>query len=79
VVQLYVGIPYPNTPVRQLRGFAKISVDVGGSTRVHFDVTRRSLSIWDVQAQEWMLPGGVYNIYVGASSRDLRLNGTLTL
>lgn len=77
VVQLYVGVPF--SPVRQLRGFAKPGIQAGGKVPVHFDLTRRDLSIWDTTAQEWMLPGGAYPIYVGASSRKLLLNGTLTI
>lgn len=83
VVQLYVGIPEVNgltSPVRQLRGFEKVSVDRNATAAaVHFDITRRDLSVWDVVAQEWLLPSGPFDIYVGASSRDLRANGTLTL
>jgi len=77
VVQLYIGIPAAGTPVRQLRGFVKESIDAGGVASVHFDIMRRDLSVWDVTAQEWRLTPGTYQIYVGASSRDLRLNGTL--
>jgi beta-glucosidase len=77
VVQLYIGTPAAGTPVRQLRGFVKESIDAGGVASVHFDIMRRDLSVWDVTAQEWRLTPGTYQIYVGASSRDLRLNGTL--
>jgi len=77
VVQLYVGIPYPDTPVRQLRGFAKPNIPAGGMELVHFDLTRKDLSVWDAVAQEWLLPNGAFQIYVGASSRNLLLNGTL--
>lgn len=77
VAQLYIGIP--GGPVRQLRGFEKVWIEPGKEVRVSFDVTRRDLSEWDVTAQNWKLQTGIYNIYVGASSRDLPLVGTLTL
>jgi hypothetical protein len=32
-----------------------------------------------VVVQQWRLQEGAYPIYVGASSRDFRLNGTLTV
>jgi beta-glucosidase len=80
VAQLYAGIPGElDTPVRQLRGFQKVPIRPGESRKVSFLLTRRDLSVWDVAAQQWKLPGGSYLLYVGASSRDLRLNGTLTI
>lgn len=77
VPQLYVGIP--NSPVRQLRGFDRVALRPGQKKTVTFALTRRDLSIWDVVVQQWRLQNGTYPIYVGASSRDLRLNGTLTV
>ena len=79
VIQLYVQIPYAETPIRQLRGFVKESIDAGGASSVHFDLMRRDLSVWDASVQEWRLASGTCHIYVGASSRDIRLNGTLEL
>lgn len=77
VAQLYVGIP--NGPVRQLRGFSKVDVPVGENVIVEFDLTRRDLSEWNTANQSWVLQEGEYAIYVGASSRDLPLSGSLTI
>ncbi|KAK9776950.1 putative beta-glucosidase [Seiridium cardinale] len=75
VAQLYVGIPGDlDTPVRQLRGFQRVPVRPGETRTVSFSLTRRDLSVWDVIAQQWRLQEGSYQINVGASSRDLRLN-----
>lgn len=74
VAQLYIGIP--DAPVRQLRGFEKISIDPGNTETATFALTRRDLSIWDVVAQQWRLQTGEYSAWVGSSSRDLRLNKT---
>jgi beta-glucosidase len=77
IAQLYVGIP--GGPVKQLRGFSKVGVPVGGSVTVEFDLMRRDLSEWSVVEQSWVLQNGSYAISVGASSRDLPLTGTLTI
>lgn len=77
VAQLYVGIP--GGPIRQLRGFSKVNIRAGQTVTVRFDLTRRDLSTWDVIAQQWKLQSGDYNIYVGASSRLLYLDGTLVI
>ncbi|KAF8854339.1 putative beta-glucosidase M [Acephala macrosclerotiorum] len=77
IAQLYVGIP--GGPVRQLRGFSKVDIPVGANVTVEFDLQRRDLSEWDVEEQSWVLQSGSYPIYVGASSRDLPLVGSLTI
>lgn len=77
VAQLYVAIP--NAPAKQLRGFEKPFINATASATVSFDLTRRDLSVWDVVAQKWRLQSGDYGVFVGASSRDLPLNGTLTI
>lgn len=77
VPQLYIGIP--GGPVRQLRGFEKVTVARGASTTVTFNLRRKDLSIWDTTAQQWLLQAGTYNVYVGSSSRKLPLTGTLTI
>ena len=75
VPQLYVGIP--TAPAKQLRGFERVHVPCNESVRVSFALTRRDLSVWDVVAQKWRLQRGSYPVYVGASSRDVRLQGSL--
>lgn len=75
--QLYVGIP--GGPARQLRGFEKPVLEAGASATVSFPLTRRDLSTWDVVAQKWLLQEGDYPVYVGSSSRNLPLTGTLTV
>ncbi|KAG7122691.1 beta-glucosidase M like protein [Verticillium longisporum] len=77
VAQLYVGIP--SGPVRQLRGFEKPVLAAGSAARVEFALTRRDLSIWDVEAQGWRLQDGTYGVWVGGNSRDLPLRGNLTV
>jgi beta-glucosidase len=77
VPQLYVGIP--NSPAKQLRGFEKVPLQPEESKTVSFSLTRRDLSIWDVVQQNWVLQKGEYKIYVGASSRDVRLMGSFVL
>lgn len=72
--QLYLGIP--DSPIRQLRGFERVPLEPGETKTATFQLTRRDLSVWDVVAQQWKVQAGIYNVWVGASSRDLRLNGT---
>ncbi|KAI0002806.1 beta-glucosidase-related glycosidase [Xylariaceae sp. FL0662B] len=82
VAQLYVGIPSNDkfvSPVRLLRGFQRTPVRPGETRTASFSLTRRDLSVWDTVVQQWRLQPGTYKIYVGASSRDLRLEGSLEI
>jgi len=75
VAQLYVGIPGEETPGKQLRGFEKPLLNATEEVTVNFGLTRRDLSIWDVERQLWRLQRGKYGVFVGGSSRDLPLKG----
>ncbi|CAG2009783.1 unnamed protein product [Fusarium graminearum] len=77
IPQLYAGMP--KAPVKQLRGFEKVFLQPGEVKKVVFSLTRRDLSTWDVNHQNWVLGKGGYNFYVGASSRDLPLMHKLVL
>ncbi|KZL68287.1 beta-glucosidase D, partial [Colletotrichum tofieldiae] len=80
VAQLYISFPaVAGEPVRQLRGFQKVTVQPGESVDVAFPLRRRDLSVWDVAAQEWKVESGEYKLYVGASSRDFRAQADLTV
>ena len=80
VPQLYLEYPAKEGvefPVRVLRGFDKVYLRPGEFRTVHFSLTRRDLSYWDVVAQNWvMVTEGAYKLRVGLSSRDLLLTGT---
>lgn len=77
VAQLYIGLP--GGPVRQLRGFEKVYIPASEQVQVAFPLTRRDLSVWDVARQEWWLQRGDYKIYVGRSSRDISLQGSIQI
>lgn len=78
IAQLYLEVPQTDRP-RVLRGFDKPLLSAGQTVGVTFPLTRRDLSVWDTVAQKWALQPGTYSVFVGASSRDLRLNGTFTI
>jgi len=80
VPQLYIGFPASSgEPPLQLRNFAKVSLAAGARQAVSWTLSDRDLSIWDANTHKWVLQTGVFNIYVGASSQDIRLKSTLTV
>jgi beta-glucosidase len=83
VAQLYVGIPRngdeAKTPVKQLRGFDKQLIAAGESATFEFELTRRDLSFWDVDAQKWRLRRGEYTVWAGSDSGNLPLKKTFSI
>ncbi|KIW06196.1 hypothetical protein, variant [Verruconis gallopava] len=79
VVQLYVSRGGPNDPVRDLRGFDRLTIAPGASATFTANLTRKDLSNWDPASQNWVITSYPKTVYVGASSRNLALNATLDL
>jgi beta-glucosidase len=81
VPQLYIGFPKSaGEPPKILRGFEKVFIKAGHSSKVTFDVdVAKELSIWNTNATAWEIVKGDFTAYVGASSRDIRLQGTFTM
>jgi len=78
IPQLYLGSPAPDSPVRVLRGFEAVELRAGERKNIAFNVSRRDLSYWDVISGGWVIPSGTFDVYVGASSRDIRAFGTMS-
>lgn len=75
VVQLYVSAPsgQAGTPVRELRGFAKVSLEPGESRVVTIALGARAFSFWDVESSAWVVAGGTYEVQLGRSAHDIVL------
>ncbi|CAH0025399.1 unnamed protein product [Clonostachys rhizophaga] len=78
-VQLYITLPESTDSPRQLRGFDKVFLGPDAWGTVAFSLFRRDLSVWDVENQSWTIPRGTIVVNVGASSRDLRLEGVIEI
>ena len=79
IPQLYTSPPASaKSAPFNLKGFDSIFLAPGESTTVTMQLSRFDFSVWDVVSQSWQIPSGVTGISVGASSRDLRLKGSIT-
>jgi beta-glucosidase len=80
VVQLYVSdlVASVTRPERELRGFARIGLAPGEAKRVEFELPVAQLAFYDVAMQLAVEPGEI-GIFVGSSSADVRLEGTVTI
>jgi len=80
VAQMYLGMPSSAVPQppKQLKSYAKVSLTAGQSVRVYQTLGARSFAYWDVTTHVWKIAPGTYQILVGSSSRDIRLQTTIT-
>ncbi len=82
VAQVYLG-PSPNVPsavqqaIRKLVQFDRAQLDPGESQDLTVHVDRRALSYWSASEQKWLAPAGIRQVFVGTSSRDLDLQGSV--
>ena len=80
IPQLYLHFPPgAGEPPSVLRGFADVLLSPGESGTVTITLSRYALSVWDVDAQGWRKPDGDTTFSVGASSRDFRLEGSISV
>ena len=79
VVQLYVGdvVSSVPRPPRELKGFAKVELAPGASTRVEMRLAPRDFAFYDTTSHGFVVEPGEYRILIGASSRDIRQVATV--
>lgn len=76
VVQVYVRDPQSRVhrPVRELKGFAKVSVPACGSQRVTIELNARAFAFWYEAFGHWAIEAGEFVIEVGHDSRWIALS-----
>jgi beta-glucosidase len=84
VPQLYLGAPTPapanaQFAQRALAAFERVPLGAGQSTRVTLHVLPRALQYWSTAQHQWLTANGQRLVYVGASSRDVRLQAVATI
>ena len=79
VAQLYIGDPISTVskPIKELKKFSKVFLKAGETKEVTFEITPDDLSYYNVMLHEWVAEPGRYDLYVGSSSQDIRLQKSL--
>ena len=81
VVQVYVQDVQSSVarPLRELKGFVKVSLAAGSSRQVSIELDQRAFSFWSIRHHDWVVEAGDFMIAVGPNSRDLPLTDTVTV
>ena len=79
IVQLYVRDVNSSVkrPVKELKGFRKLSLAAGEDKEVLFKLNSRDFSFWDESIDDWKLESGEFEIIVGASSQSTFLKTSI--
>jgi beta-glucosidase len=75
-VELYVGDEATTAvvrPLKELKAFSKVRLDPGQTATVTFKLQPRDLAYYDAHQKAWVSTPGLHRIYVGSSSRDIRV------
>lgn len=77
IVQLYISDKYSSItrPVKELKGFKRVSLKPGESKVISFDLDRFAFAYYDSE-MKYIVEEGEFNIFVGNSSRDEDLKNT---
>lgn len=75
VAQLYVGMRDGKVfrPAKELKGFAKVFLKAGESTEVRIAFDDKTFRYWNVKTNRWEVENGTYQLMIGASVADIRL------
>jgi beta-glucosidase len=81
VAQLYVSAPSTQVrrPANELRGFRVVDLEPGESREVSFTLGYRDFAYFHPTLGRWYVESGAVDILVGASSRDIREQGSVEL
>ncbi|MBN1117854.1 MAG: glycoside hydrolase family 3 C-terminal domain-containing protein [Bacteroidales bacterium] len=74
IVQLYVSDQEASVPrpVKELKGFKKVTLNPGESKSVSFVLDKSAFSFWDEESKNWKLEPGNFLIHLATSSVNIK-------
>jgi len=81
VVQIYVGDPVSvvKKPIKELKAFKKIFIKKGEEQKISFRLEKSAFAYYNTSLHSWVVENGIYDIYAGASSQDIRLTTSVQI
>lgn len=70
VAQLYIHQRFGSAsrPVRELKGFGRISLQPGETKTLHFPLGKDELEFWSPKAKQWTIEPGTFDVWAGEDS-----------
>lgn len=70
VVQMYTHQQYGSAsrPVRELKGFQRVTLQPGESRKVAFELSAEDLKFWSPETRAWGVEASTYDVWLGGSS-----------
>lgn len=80
-VQIYIGSPDSTVsrPVKELKAFEKVFLHRGERKIIEMSIPFGEIGYYNVMLKKWVTESGLYVIYVGSSSQDIRLKKRIRL
>jgi beta-glucosidase len=80
---VFLFVSYPGTtkkrPVKELKGFARVTIAAGAKQTVTIPVRVADLKYWDSTSSKWAIEASTVKVMVGPSSANLPLSDTFTV
>ena len=76
IIQVYISKINSkiDRPTKELKGFSKTKLlNVAESSILDIEIPLSDFSYWNEEINDWSIENGDYNILVGSSSRDIKL------
>ncbi|MHA1339617.1 MAG: beta-glucosidase family protein [Promethearchaeota archaeon] len=77
VAQLYIRDPEASVPrpYKELKRFKKVFLVPNESKSIEFEITKKDLAFFDETIMDWKAEDGEFEILIGSSLKDIRLQG----
>ena len=81
VAQLYIGFENSkiDRSVKELKGFDRVTLEPGETKNITIPVKVKDLAYYNVDKKAWEVENMKYNVYVAASSKDIKLKGEFSV
>ncbi|MHA1822027.1 MAG: glycoside hydrolase family 3 C-terminal domain-containing protein [Promethearchaeota archaeon] len=81
VVQLYIGDIESelDRPIKELKGFEKVFLKPSESKVIEFKIGKEELTYYNPDLKKWVVEPGLFKVYIGSSSRDIRQEAQFNL
>ena len=66
-------------PTKELKAFSKVFLEPSEEKTVSVELSKRAFAYYNVNIHDWHVESGDFEILVGASSRDIKLKGKVTV